>query len=156
MLKELMQPLNEAKTITLHVSTDFTKQPDKEYDSLQYSAGYEFPVIKVRTTTFTKPNIELFAFKVGYKFMPDLMFIITDDNNSFKNTDYPIKNDIVTVYMGNQYDVEVTDDEVMAELLKVQKENSRYNPVTDRAAQMDDEVTINFEGFVDDVAFEGG
>lgn len=53
-------------------------------------------------------------------------------------------------------DVEVTDDEVMAELLKVQKENSRYNPVTDRAAQMDDEVTINFEGFVDDVAFEGG
>jgi trigger factor len=53
-------------------------------------------------------------------------------------------------------DVEVTDDEVMAELLKVQKENSRYNPVTDRAAQMDDEVTLDFEGFVDGVPFEGG
>lgn len=53
-------------------------------------------------------------------------------------------------------DVEVTDDEVMAELLKVQKENSRYNPVTDRPAQMDDEVTLDFEGFVDGVPFEGG
>lgn len=53
-------------------------------------------------------------------------------------------------------DVEVTDDEVMAELLKVQKENSRYNPVTDRSAQMDDEVTLDFEGFVDGVPFEGG
>lgn len=53
-------------------------------------------------------------------------------------------------------EVEVTDDEVMAELLKVQKENSRYNPVTDRPAQMDDEVTLDFEGFVDGVPFEGG
>ena len=44
----------------------------------------------------------------------------------------------------------------MAELLKVQKENSRYNPVTDRAAQMDDEVTLDFEGSVDGVPFEGG
>lgn len=53
-------------------------------------------------------------------------------------------------------DVEVTDDEVMAELLKVQKENSRYNPVTDRPAQLDDEVTLDFEGFVDGVPFDGG
>ncbi len=52
--------------------------------------------------------------------------------------------------------VEVTDDEVMAELLKVQKENSRFIPVTDRAAQMEDEVTLDFEGFVDGVPFEGG
>lgn len=52
--------------------------------------------------------------------------------------------------------VEVTDDEIMAELLKVQKENSRFIPVTDRAAKMDDEVTLDFEGFVDGVPFEGG
>lgn len=50
----------------------------------------------------------------------------------------------------------VTDEDVMAEILKDQKENGRKIDVTDRAAQMDDEVTINFEGFVDDVAFEGG
>lgn len=53
-------------------------------------------------------------------------------------------------------EAEVTDAEVMEEILKVQKENSRYNPVSDRPAQMDDEVTLDFEGFVDGVAFEGG
>lgn len=53
-------------------------------------------------------------------------------------------------------DTIVTDEDVMAEILKDQKENGRKIDVTDRAAQMDDEVTINFEGFVDDVAFEGG
>ena len=53
-------------------------------------------------------------------------------------------------------DVEVTDDEVMAELLKVQKENSRYNPVTDRAAQLGDVVNIDYLGSVDGVAFDGG
>lgn len=53
-------------------------------------------------------------------------------------------------------DTTVTDEDVMAEILKDQKENGRKIDVTDRAAQMDDEVTINFEGFVDGVAFEGG
>ena len=53
-------------------------------------------------------------------------------------------------------DTTVTDEDVMAEILKDQKENGRKIDVTDRAAQMDDEVTINFEGFVDDVAFKGG
>lgn len=53
-------------------------------------------------------------------------------------------------------DSEVTEDEVMAEILKTQKENSRSIPVEDRPAAMDDEVTINYEGFMDDVAFEGG
>ncbi len=53
-------------------------------------------------------------------------------------------------------DTTVTDEDVMAEILKDQKENGRRIDVTDRAAQMDDEVTIDFEGFVDDVAFEGG
>ena len=51
---------------------------------------------------------------------------------------------------------EVTEDEVMAEILKAQKENSRKVPVEDRAAQLEDEVTINFDGYMDGVAFEGG
>lgn len=53
-------------------------------------------------------------------------------------------------------DSEVTDADVMAEILKTQKENSRTITVEDRPAKMDDEVTINFEGFIDDEAFEGG
>lgn len=62
-------------------------------------------------------------------------------------------------YMGVEVeaqDTTVTDEDVQAELLNVQKQNSRTVPVEDRPAQMDDEVTIDFEGFVDDVAFEGG
>ncbi len=53
-------------------------------------------------------------------------------------------------------DVEVTDEDVQAELLNVQKQNARNIPVEDRAAKMDDEVTIDFEGFIDGEAFEGG
>ena len=51
---------------------------------------------------------------------------------------------------------EVTEDDIMAEILKAQKENSRTVPVEDRAAQLDDEVLINFDGYMDGVAFEGG
>lgn len=53
-------------------------------------------------------------------------------------------------------EVEVTDEDVQAELLNVQKQNARNIPVEDRAAKMDDKVTIDFEGFVDGEAFEGG
>ncbi len=53
-------------------------------------------------------------------------------------------------------DSEVTDADVMAEILKTQKENARTITVEDRPAKMDDEVTINFEGFIDDETFEGG
>ena len=53
-------------------------------------------------------------------------------------------------------DVEVTDEDVQAELLNVQKQNSRNIPVEDRAAKLDDEVTIDFEGFIDGEPFEGG
>ena len=53
-------------------------------------------------------------------------------------------------------DAEVTDADVDAEIEKVRKENARKVDVTDRAAMEGDEVNINFEGFVDGVAFEGG
>lgn len=53
-------------------------------------------------------------------------------------------------------DTTVTDEDVEAELLNVQKQNSRTIPVEDRAAKMDDEVTIDFEGFIDDEPFDGG
>ncbi len=53
-------------------------------------------------------------------------------------------------------DVTVTDEEVDAEIKKAQKENGRKVDVTDRAAQLEDEVKIDFEGFVDAEAFEGG
>ena len=51
---------------------------------------------------------------------------------------------------------EVTDADVDAEVAKLQDRNSRLVPVEDRAAEKGDTVVFDFEGFVDDVAFEGG
>lgn len=50
----------------------------------------------------------------------------------------------------------VTQKEVDEEIEKERERNARTIEVTDRAVQDKDEVTLDFEGFVDDVAFEGG
>ena len=52
--------------------------------------------------------------------------------------------------------VEVTDEDVAAEIEKVRKENSRTVSVEDRAVEDGDIATIDFEGFIDGEAFEGG
>ena len=52
--------------------------------------------------------------------------------------------------------VEVTDEDVNAKLEEEQKKNARTVVVEDRAVQDGDEVVLDFEGFVDGVAFEGG
>lgn len=52
--------------------------------------------------------------------------------------------------------VEVTDEDVSAELVKVQDRNSRMVTVDNRAALTGDTTVIDFEGFCDGVAFEGG
>ena len=62
-------------------------------------------------------------------------------------------------YKGLEYyktDVNVSDEEVEAELNRTREMNSRRVPVEDRPAQNGDIVNIDFEGFVDGEAFEGG
>ena len=53
-------------------------------------------------------------------------------------------------------EVEVTEDEINAELEKVREQNSRTIPVEDRPIKDGDIAVIDYEGFVDGVAFEGG
>lgn len=53
-------------------------------------------------------------------------------------------------------DTTVTDEEVEEALEKEQQKNSRTVTVTDRPVQDGDTAVIDFEGFVDGVAFEGG
>ena len=55
-----------------------------------------------------------------------------------------------------KYVSEATEQEVMEEITKEQKRNATVETVTDRAVEDGDIVTIDFEGFVDGVAFEGG
>ena len=50
----------------------------------------------------------------------------------------------------------VNKDDVDAYLNKEREKHSRINPVTDRAVKNGDLVNIDFEGFIDGVAFEGG
>lgn len=52
--------------------------------------------------------------------------------------------------------VEATDEDVDAELENMRNRNSRLVTVEDREAQMGDTAEIDFEGFVDGVAFDGG
>ena len=53
-------------------------------------------------------------------------------------------------------DIDVTDEDVDAEIDKQRNTNARTVDVTDRAVEMNDIVTLDFEGFVDGVAFQGG
>ena len=53
-------------------------------------------------------------------------------------------------------DVKVTAADVNAELDKVRDQNSRLVDVTNRGVKDKDQTTIDFEGFVDGVPFEGG
>ncbi len=50
----------------------------------------------------------------------------------------------------------VSEEDVLADIERTRKSNARTIDVTDRAAQNGDIANINFEGFVDEKAFEGG
>ena len=52
--------------------------------------------------------------------------------------------------------VEISDDEVNAEIDKARDRNARFIQESDDAVAQGDTVTLDFEGFVDGVAFDGG
>ena len=56
----------------------------------------------------------------------------------------------------DKYSTRVTQKEVDEEIEKERERNARTIEVTDRAVQDKDTVTLDFEGFVDGVAFDGG
>ena len=56
----------------------------------------------------------------------------------------------------DKIDVEVSQEEIDAEIKKDQEQNARIITVEDRASEMNDEVTIDFDGYVDGEQFEGG
>lgn len=51
---------------------------------------------------------------------------------------------------------EVSDEDIEAELKKVQEQNSRLITIEDRAVEDGDQTVVDFEGFVDGTPFEGG
>jgi trigger factor len=53
-------------------------------------------------------------------------------------------------------EAEVTEEEINEELDKLQKRHAELVPIEEGAAENGDVVSLDFEGFVDGVAFEGG
>ena len=56
----------------------------------------------------------------------------------------------------DKVDIDVTEEEIEADIAKERDNAARIIPITDRAVKDGDMTVIDFEGFVDGVAFEGG
>lgn len=109
--------------------------PDALYEAAN-EAGLE--IVAVESLEAVEASKEGFTFKANIIVKPEM-----DMNN----------------YMGFEVEkksTEVTDELVNEEIEKVRERNSRMITVEDRAAQDGDITVIDFEGFVDGVAFEGG
>ncbi len=82
-----------------------------------------------------------------------------DEAPVMKATVYTKPDVSVEGYLGIEVEKKVTpvtDEDVDAEITRVRERNARTIEVTDRAAQDGDTVTIDYEGKVDGVAFDGG
>ena len=51
---------------------------------------------------------------------------------------------------------EVTEDDVMADIERARERAARYTEITDRPAKLDDQVNLDYAGFVGEEQFEGG
>ncbi len=91
---------------------------------------------------------------------PEIDITAIDDNGVSFTAEVYIKPEVkIEGYKGLEVakaNLEVSDEELEAELKKDQEKNARIVTVTDRPVQDGDIVTIDFKGYIDDVAFEGG
>jgi len=91
---------------------------------------------------------------------PDIEVVSIDDNGVLlKAKVYTKPTAEVDNYKGlevTKEKVEVTEEDINAEIDSIRQRNARLITVTDRAVEDGDETIIDFEGFVDDETFEGG
>ena len=91
---------------------------------------------------------------------PEFDVVSLDDNGLVLSAKVYVKPEVeIKDYAGIEVEktvVAVTDEDVEKEIELVRERNSREIDVTDRAAEMGDTAVIDFEGFCDGVAFEGG
>ena len=91
---------------------------------------------------------------------PEFDVVSIDDNGVVLSAKVAVKpNAKIKDYLGIEAEkkvAEVTDEEVEKEIATIRERNSREVEVTDGESQMGDVCTIDYEGFVDGVAFEGG
>ena len=91
---------------------------------------------------------------------PDVSVDKLEDDGITMVAVVPVKPEVkISSYKGmkiKQFAYTVKDEEVDAELARVQDRNARKVEITDRAAQNGDIVNIDFVGTVDGVKFDGG
>ncbi len=108
--------------------------------------AYDAAVAETELEVMSRPEIDVQQIEVGKP------FIFT--------AEVAVKPEVTLGdYKGVEVEVEkpeVTDEDVEAELNNVLDQNSRLVDITDRAVEMDDQVVIDFEGFVGGEPFEGG
>ena len=91
---------------------------------------------------------------------PEFDIVSLDDNGLVLSAKVYVKPEVeIKDYVGIEVEkevVSVTDEELDKEIELVRERNSREIEVSDRAAEIGDTAVIDFEGFCDGVAFEGG
>ena len=91
---------------------------------------------------------------------PEFDVVSIDENGLLLSAKVYVKPEVeIKDYLGIEVEKEVvavSDEEVDKEIETVRERNSREIEVTDRAAELGDTTVIDFEGFCDGVAFEGG
>ncbi|MEE0914236.1 MAG: trigger factor [Ruminococcus sp.] len=110
------------------------------YPDALYEAAKEADVKIVKVDTLEAVEVG----KDGFTFKAEIIVEPTMEMNNYLGIEVTKKS------------TEVTDELVDEEIEKVRERNSRMVTVEDRAAQDGDVAVIDFEGFVDGVAFEGG
>jgi len=91
---------------------------------------------------------------------PEFDIVSIDDNGLVMSAKVTVKPTVkIEGYLGIEVEktvAEVSDAEIEAELESVRNRHAREIEVTDEPAVMGDVCNIDYEGFVDGVAFEGG
>ncbi len=91
---------------------------------------------------------------------PEFDVVSMDENEIVLKAEMYVKPEVsIEGYKGIEASVvlsPVTDEEVDREIMTVRERNAREIEITDRPAEMGDTAVIDYEGFVDGVAFDGG
>ncbi len=124
-----------------------------------YGAGvfYEDAINDLIPAAYTEAATESGLEIVG---QPEFDVVSIDENGLLLSAKVYVKPDVeIKDYCGIEVEktvAEVSDEDVDHEIEMVRERNSREIDVTDRAAELGDTTVIDYEGFCDGVAFDGG
>ena len=109
-------------------------------------SAYEKALDECTETIVSQPQIDVVQLEAGKPFIFTAEVALKPEVTlgKYKGVEVP------------KADLEVTEEEVDAEIAKERENSARTISVEDRAVKDGDMTVIDFEGFVDGVAFEGG